>query len=156
MDKETNKLLSHNLAMRECFPSFTARKLEQASKILFDWTQAILLECNLDAKKHFFAGSGDSGSDVKKVMEDHFASSMKEWCFSHLMNRALLDAFGADIDKSKSKNPEARAIIDRARKTIETLNKSETILSAVQESQVRLVGRAKKLKNSPHHRWSSS
>jgi hypothetical protein len=47
-----------------------------------------------------------------------------EWCIAHLLNCALVEAFGICVDKKASKNPECRDILSLVKKVIEGLNKS--------------------------------
>jgi len=97
-------------------------------------------------------------SDVKKSIEDHLGDLLREWCIAHFINLILLDAFGWHIDKSKSKNPEARDVIETHRSLIESINKGKSLKKAFEDQQEK-VGRKgnqiMKLKNAPHHRWSS-
>jgi hypothetical protein len=37
-------------------------------------------------------GAGDSGSDVRKVMQEHVGThGLREWCISHMLNRCFID-----------------------------------------------------------------
>ena len=62
------------------------------------------------------AGSGDGGLDVKKAMETYFIMLLWEWCLAHLLNQALIDAFGGLVDKNKWYTKEARKVIDACKK----------------------------------------
>ena len=96
----------------------------------------------------------DSGSDVKRALEKVFVT-YHEWCISHLTHLALVDAFGCHLDKTKSKNIEARSVIECWRKVVETINKS-TSLKAMLDAKVQEdLGCSLKMKNSPAHRWSA-
>jgi hypothetical protein len=94
---------SRNLAIREYNPSYHEREEEQASELLNKWTRAILGEFGIDFFRDVLTGSGDSGSDVKRAMEV-LLGTLREWCVSHLINLALVDAFGTSVDLRKSKN----------------------------------------------------
>jgi hypothetical protein len=54
-------------------------------------------EFGIDFFRGVLTGSGDSGSDVKRAMEV-LLGTLREWCVSHLINLALVDAFGTSVD----------------------------------------------------------
>ena len=156
IDIKSNVLQSRNIAMRDYSASYAEKHEVTASQMLDAWATAVLDEFGL-GKDDMFAGSGDGGPDVSKVMQDFFKDSMTEWCISHLLNRCFLDAFGTDIDPSKSKNKAARVFIDKVRKVIESINKSDDLKSAFEEARASSGAKAdKKLRNAPHHRWGST
>jgi hypothetical protein len=79
--------------MRGYNPDYAERNSLQASDLLHTWTKGILLEFGIDISTWVLTGSGDSGSDVKRAM-DKLMEALREWCVSHLINLALVDAFG--------------------------------------------------------------
>jgi hypothetical protein len=158
---KTNVLASYPLAMREYSQTFAERQVDCASKILYTWAKVVFLDFGIQ-EHELLAGSGDGGSDVKKAMDTYFTMLLREWCLAHLLNRALIDAFGGSVDKTKSKNKEARKVIDACKKTIETLNKSTDLKLRYDELTVNAGQHSSsskksviKIKNAPHHRWGA-
>jgi hypothetical protein len=92
--------LSRNLAMREYNPSCHEREEEQASELSSKQTRAILRETGTVFFCNVLTGSGDSGSDVNRAM-GVLLGTLREWCISHFINLALVDAFGKIIDLRK-------------------------------------------------------
>ena len=150
--------------MREYSPTYAEKHAAETPKLLTNWTDAVLKDFSLSLgiasgsgatmKSDFLAGSGDGGSDVKKSMGTHMGL-LREWCLSHLLHRALVDAYGTSPDITKSKNKQARVIITKCRKVIESLNKSGDLLQLFNETQLETVSQAIKLKNAPQHIWGS-
>jgi len=146
--------MSRNIAMREYSPSYLEREKEQASALLWKWVEAILLQFGINDATDILTGSGDSGSDVKRVM-DVLMEAFREWCVSHLINLALVDAFGTSVDKKNSKNVQSREVFDTCRKVMESVNKSTSLKARFEANQHDLLQKVRKLKNSPAHRWSA-
>ena len=86
---------------------------------------------------------------------EYLTPALREWCISHLMNRALIDTFGAQLDRTKCTNKRAREVFDACRKVVEKVHKSEPLAAAFEEEVRSEFGRFFKLLNSPAHRWSS-
>ena len=119
--------VSYMLAARAYSPSFAERNEEEASWLIYDWELVIFDDFGIK-EDYLLAASEDSGSDVKRAMDIHFETNiLREWCISHLINRALVDAFGTCEGKNNSKNPEACAVFDALRNLIEGLNKSKQL-----------------------------
>jgi len=83
----------------------------QASYLLVQWCSGIVSEFGIDMERDILTSCTDSGSDVKRALEKVFVT-YREWCISHLTHLALVDAFGCHLDKTKSKNIEARSVIE--------------------------------------------
>jgi hypothetical protein len=130
------------------------RRNELNCSLLADWASGILLEFGINVGRHVLATTSDSGSDVKRALEK-VLGIYREWCVSHLIHRALVDAFGADIDGKKSKNKEARDVMTKCRSTVESVNKSDGLKDFVDKHTLELFGHYLKQKNDPAHRWSS-
>lgn len=47
-----------------------------------------------------------------------------EWCIAHLLNCALVEAFGTTLDIKACRNKHARQLITLVKNTIENVNKS--------------------------------
>lgn len=115
-----------NLVMRGNSPIYTEGYKEDVPELLLKWTECVLEKISIVLEDHAISASGDSRSDVKHLT-DVLMPLLREWYVSHLMNRAFSDAFGATPDRNKSKNLEARTLIDRCCRTIEMVHKSELL-----------------------------
>ncbi len=149
------ELRSWTLAVRGYSP--TIHELEgeaKASELLMNWCKAILEEFKIDAEDQVLTSCTDSGSDVKRAVEQ-VLPTMREWCISHLTHLALADAFGSSIDPSKTKNTIVRDVINKCRKVIEKVNKSKLLKEKVEQKMKEQHGKVVKLRNSPAHRWSA-
>jgi hypothetical protein len=127
---------------------------EKASDLLMSWCKVILEEFNINAQEQILTSCTDSGSDVKRAVEQ-VLPTMREWCVSHLTHLALADAFGSSIDPAKSKNSSIRDVISKCRKVIEKVNKSKVLKEKVEQKMKEQHGKIVKLRNSPAHRWSA-
>lgn len=56
-----------------------------------------------------------------------------EWCMLNILNRVAVDGTGTALDKTRSKNPLARQLVDDSRRVIKHFNKSDA-------SKIGLVG----------------
>jgi hypothetical protein len=80
-----------------------------------------------------------------------------EWCLLHLINMALVDAFGADPKKGQQKNAEAQAIITKVQKTLEMANKSDSLMTQYKELfKAKREGPVLKLTNAPGYQWGAT
>jgi hypothetical protein len=150
------RLVSRCIAARHYNPTFREKKRLSATTLLSVWYKAVVREYRItDAM--VLSGSGDSGSDVKKVMQEQVgAYGFREWCLSHMLNRCFIDAFGSSVDKKKSKHPQARAVISLLRKMVESLNKSSYLQSSFEGYQRQRTGKTPlKIRNAPQHRWGA-
>ena len=150
----SNSVASYNLGCVGYNPTVLAMANYEATKLLVEWATPILAEYDLSPETHILTASCDRGSDVWKTCG--LLARRSEWCLSHMENRALLEAFGTQIDPKKSSNGEARAVFTNARSAVESVNKSDLLKKAFEEEQTKVGVRPVKLKNSPHHRWGNS
>ncbi len=149
-------IVSWNLGVRAYNPSVQQMMGEKkASELLFDWCKVILQEYCIDAERHILTSCSDSRSDVKHALEKVLPTH-REWCISHLSHLALADAFGCSVDPCKTKNSELREVIGKCRKIMETVNKSRVLKAKFNERQKSELGKERKLKNTPTHRWSAT
>ncbi len=98
--------------------------------------------------------TSDSGSDVKRTL-DILIDAWWEWCISHLIHLALMEAFGTSMDPNNSKNVDMRCFFQRIKKVIEAVNKAEYLQGAFEEAMLEFLETYLKLLNSPQHRCSS-
>ena len=102
----SGKLFSRNLSMRWYNPSFADKEnVKDATELLYKWSMGVLAEFGIVEQEHIFTSSGDGGSDVKKLMQKSI-KAMREWCISHLLNVAMVDAFGTNPHLKYCKNRE--------------------------------------------------
>ncbi|KAH8933905.1 hypothetical protein BDL97_18G055500 [Sphagnum fallax] len=121
---------------------------EQLSTILHEWSLGILEEFGIKVMLDVLTSTSDSGSDVKRTL-DILIDAWREWCISHLIRLALMEAFGTSIDPNNSKNVDARCFFQRIKKVIEVVNKSEYLQGAFEEAMLELLETYLKLFNSP-------
>jgi len=174
---------SHVIGMREHNPSFYLQNAIRASTILGLWVVSMLHEFNVkvhltpifysevaDAALNEFIPSGmdedanendvllsngDGGPDALR-MNVKLVDAHTEWCGGHWLNRLMIDGFGCSIDPAKSKNVEARKIIEAVKKTVEKINKSDKLMQLFGEQLVNdCMNQNIRLQNTPHHRWSN-
>lgn len=110
------------LAVRQYKPGEHCSSVE-AGRLVQLWAEHALQEFGLDWT--MVAGATtDSGSEVKFAFMD-IPGVLREWCIPHMLNRAIIDAFGLSLDPKKSKNPDARKPILEVRRIVEHINKSD-------------------------------
>ncbi len=121
-----NKLCDHNLAVRGYNSTREEMSASYALELLIEWCALILKEFAVHPEQDILTSCRDSGSDVKKALEKVFPT-LREWCVSHLTHLALVDALGAMLTRTKSKNSDMRLFIVWCRKIIEKVNKSKNL-----------------------------
>ncbi|KAH8974357.1 hypothetical protein BDL97_01G098100, partial [Sphagnum fallax] len=132
-----------------------ARQAEQLSTILHEWSSGVLEEFSIKVMLDVLTNISDSRSDVKRTL-DILINAWWEWCISHLIHLALMEAFGTSIDPNNSKNVDVRCFFQKIKKVIEAMNKSEYMQGTFEEAMLELLETYLKLLNSPQHRWSST
>lgn len=153
-NSKVNFNLSFNLAVRRFAPSLQERLDGRLSETLTEWATGVLQEFGVEVQRDVLTSTSDRGSDVKRCLGD-LINAWWEWCLSHLSHLALTEAFGTTIDPAKSRNKEARDFIQRIKKVVESVNKSEYLLVAFESAMIEEFGMYLKLLNSPQHRWSA-
>jgi hypothetical protein len=100
VDAVSCKLVSRLVGARHYNPTFQEKNESRASDVLAKWYKSVLLDDYRISDDMVLGGSGDHGSDVKKVMREHCGThGFQEWCISHMLNVALIEAFGTSHDK---------------------------------------------------------
>jgi hypothetical protein len=165
VDGVSGKLVSRLIAARHYNPTYQEKSETQASALLAKWYKSIVESEYRITEDMVLGGTGDHGSDVKKVMKEHCGThGFQEWCISHMLNVVFKDAYGVCNDKEATKNPEARAVLDRMRKAIESLTKSTYLRKFFEERQEERnknrnggnESSVRKVTNPPPHRWGST
>ncbi|CAK9879645.1 unnamed protein product [Sphagnum jensenii] len=110
----------------------------------------VLEEFGIKVMLDVLTSTSDSRSDVKRTL-DILIDAWWEWCISHLIHLALMEAFSTSIDPNNSKNVDARCFFQRIKKVIEAVNKSEYLQGAFEEAMLELLETYLKLLNSPQH-----
>jgi hypothetical protein len=99
VDGVSAKLKSRLIGARHYNPTYREKNEQQASSLLAKWYKVVVGDFDI-TDDMVLGGSGDHGSDVKKVMEDHCGKhGCQEWCISHMVNVAFQEAFGTCNDK---------------------------------------------------------
>jgi hypothetical protein len=121
------RVMSYLIACREFNPSSLERDTINLSKILLMWVEDCLEEVGVKSSD-LFAAATDKGSDVKccATNEDYLALDW-EWCLAHMINRAIVEAFGYCPDASKSTNIEAREQIMDMRRVGDLIRSSPQV-----------------------------
>jgi hypothetical protein len=147
--------IGYNLAVRRLALTTDECQVEQLSIILHEWSSGVLEEFDIKVMLDELTSTSDSGSDVKRPL-DILIDAWWEWCISHLIHMALMEAFGTSIDPNHSKNVDARYFFQRIKKVIEAMNKYEYLQGAFEEAMLELLETYLKLLNLSQHRWSST
>jgi hypothetical protein len=100
VDTVAAKLLSRLIGACHYNPTYQERCASKASAILAKWYRSVMTEDYDITDDMVLGGTGDHGSDVKKVMREHCGThGFQEWCISHMLNCAFQDSFGTCTDK---------------------------------------------------------
>lgn len=97
----------------------------------------------------------DSGSDVKFLCSTLLAGSL-DWCIAHLLNGALVEAFGTGLNSQPVRNASARSISKEVKKFIKHLSKSAPSRTTFESIQVGANAKPMKLKRDVSHRLLST
>ncbi len=147
--------IGYNLAVRRFASTTNEHQTEQLSTILHEWSLGVLEEFGIKVMLDVLTSTSDLGSDVKHTL-DILIDAWWEWCISHLIHLALMEAFGTSIDPNNSKNVDVCCFFQRIKKVIEAVNKYEYLQGAFEEAMLELLEMYLKLFNSSQHQWSST
>lgn len=154
IDFEAKDVKSFLLAVRVFNPSFASRTKNRSSDLMSQMTNNVLDKMDIDSSEILTATS-DAGSDVKRLMKKCLEKPT-EWCLAHLLNCALVEAFGSNQNTKKCKNEEARLVSLAIRKVLEHVNKSDKATQWIREAQIEENGQTEKLANFAYQRWTSA
>lgn len=154
VDIESKTVKGFNLAVRVFNPSITMRDKGRVSDIMAKLTNSILSSFDIKPEQILTATS-DAGSDVKRLMSKCL-DKPSEWCLAHLLNCALVDAFGSSQHLKNCKNVEAREVSQSIRRILEHINKSDKATQWIREKQLEEAGTTERLANFAYQRWSSA
>jgi hypothetical protein len=94
VDAAGGRLMSCLIAARLYNPTYQEKYTTRASTLLAKWYRSVVAEYNV-TEQMVIGGTGDHGSDVKKVMREYCGSNgFQEWCISHMLGCCFNDAFG--------------------------------------------------------------
>ena len=104
-------LQTHLLAVKLFRPDPTLGG-KVTGEIVVKWTRQMLADHGIDEKD--IAGAvTDNGSDVASGIGLAFP---REWCFPHMINRALIDVTGMNPSGVGSKmNPDCKSLLEQAK-----------------------------------------
>ena len=142
------------LAVKPFNPSTALRDSDRVSDILLIWVKDVLLEFNLSISD-IFSATTDSGGDIKRLGSVLLGCKW-DWCVPHLLNCALVEAFGTSVDPAKSKNNACRVVLMRAKRTIEFVNKSDPAKILLDEIQREHGASSLHLLSDVPQRWKST
>ena len=142
------------LAVKPFNPSTAVRNSARVSDILFIWVKDVLHEFNL-SPADFMSATTDSGGDIQRLGNVVMGCKW-DWCLSHLLNCALVEAFGTSVDPALSKNRDVRDIFARAKRSIEYVNKSHPAQVCLDEVQREHGESSLQLLSDVPQRWKST
>ncbi|CAB1100899.1 unnamed protein product [Ectocarpus sp. CCAP 1310/34] len=147
-------LRSRLIAVRQFNPTKELLEDNRLSTLLQKYLERVLAEYGLDVSL-LFSATSDAGSDVKRLC-DVLLPGLWEWCVCHMMNCAVVKAFGMHVDPAKSRNPGARKVITTVKTIVEHIRKSPRAKAIFEEEQVRQYAQCyhRKLVNAAPQRWS--
>jgi hypothetical protein len=94
------KLKSRLIAARHYNPTYHEKQSTRASTLLAKWYKSVVETEYGITDEMVLGGTGDGGPDVKKVMKEYIGlHGFQEWCVSHMLNCAFVEAFGVSVDK---------------------------------------------------------
>ncbi|CAB1110806.1 unnamed protein product [Ectocarpus sp. CCAP 1310/34] len=96
-------LRSRLIAVRQFNPTKELLEDNRLSALLQKYLESVLEEYGLDVSL-LFSATSDAGSDVKRLC-DVLLPGLWEWCVCHMINCALVEAFGTHVNPAKSINP---------------------------------------------------
>lgn len=103
-------------------------------------------------------GTTDAGSDVKAMCVNFLLASNNvswDWCACHLADRAAEHAFGTSADPQKSKNKDARRVVQLVIKAAAKVNQSHIFKQKFDETQLEMLGEVLKISKHAPQRWLS-
>ena len=142
------------LAVKPFNPSTAVRSSARVSDILFIWVKDVLHEFNL-SPADFMSATTDSGGDIQRLGNVVMGCKW-DWCLSHLLNCALVEAFGTSVDPALSKNRDVRDVFARAKRSIEYVNKSHPAQVCLDEVQREHGESSLQLLSDVPQRWKST
>jgi hypothetical protein len=99
VDAVAGRLVSRLIAARLYNPSYQEKQSTKATALLAKWYRSVTAEYRV-TDQMVLGGTGDHGSDVKKVMREYCGESgFQEWCISHMLGCCFNDAFGLAHDR---------------------------------------------------------
>lgn len=115
-------LMTQLLAVKEYSPGKEVSD-ERAGECVRLWAGQVLEEWGF-GWEYVLGAVTDSGSDVKFAFVNT-PGLHREWCIPHLLNRAIIEAFGLSLTPATSKNPDSRQLMSDMRKDVEHMSKSD-------------------------------
>lgn len=143
--------------MKHYAPSADVQAADKASEILFVVFKSVLREFGVKISD-LAGGTTDSGSDVKAMCVNFLQAQHKvswDWCVCHLADRAAEHAFGTSADPQKSKNKDARAVVQLVIKAAAKVNQSTIFKQKFDEAQLEMTGEVLKIRKHAPQRWLS-
>lgn len=143
--------------MKHYAPSSAAQDKAKASEILFTIFKSVLAEFGMSLS-NLAGGTTDAGSDVKAMCVNFLLKQHKiswDWCDCHLADKAAEHAFGTSADPQKSKNKEARRVIQVVIKAAAKVNQSTIFKQKFEEAQLDMLQTVLKITKHAPQRWLS-
>lgn len=138
-------------------PSATAQEAKKASEALFHIFKAVLAEFDIRLED-LAGGTTDAGPDVRAMCVNFLLEPHKiwwDWCSCHLADKAAEHAFGTAADPQKSKNKEARKVVQLVIKAAAKVNQSPIFKQKFEEAQLEMLQEVFKSSKHAPQRWLS-
>ncbi|CAM9672446.1 unnamed protein product, partial [Hapterophycus canaliculatus] len=145
------------LSVKHYAPSSAVQATDKASEILFVVFKSVLSEFGVKISD-LAGGTTDSGSDVKAMCVNFLLELHKvswDWCVCHLADRAAEYAFATSADPQKSKNKDARGVVQLVIKAAAKVNQSHIFKQKFDEAQLEMTGEVLKIRKHAPQRWLS-
>ncbi|CAN0352349.1 unnamed protein product, partial [Laminaria digitata] len=97
---------------------------EQTGHLITLWAEQVLNEFHLDWS--MVASAVTDGASHLKFALGNIPGVVREWCIPHMLNRAIIDAFGLASSPGEPKNVPAREVMVRVREAAEQMKQSAT------------------------------
>ncbi len=147
--------VSKLLAVRAFQPSSALlAEAPRMAEVLRLWIRGVLSEYGL-TEANLASTTTEAGSDIKRLC-DVLLPCPWDWCTAHMLDCALVEAFGTSLSRDQSGNPDARAVMVRVKKVIETVNMSEPTKLQLSEIQLEDLISSLILLSDVPQRWKST
>lgn len=110
---------THLLAVKLFRPDPSLGKI--TGEVVMKWARQVLADHGI-AEKDIAGAVTDAGADVSTGLGKAFP---REWCFPHMVNRALIEGTGMSTSAAGARiNPDCKALLALLKTIIEFLNRS--------------------------------
>jgi len=145
------------LQVKHYAPSTAAQETTKASEIVLTIFKPVLAEFGIRLED-LAGGTTDAGPDVRAMCVNFLLELHQiwwDWCSCHLADKAAEHAFGTAADPQKSKNKEARKVVQLVIKAAAKVNQSTKFKQKFEETQLEMLHEVLKISKHAPQRWLS-